>query len=794
MLWNLFKVCIRNLRRQKVFSLINILGLTVGLTAVLLIALNVEFEHSFEAFNRNVDRIYRIGATYQREGKVVAKGPKFVAALGPAMVSEFPGVEASARIRAPRDMYLEYNNRPFLVRDVVYADSNMFDMFSFRLLEGNKNQVLANPHSVVLTRSTASTIFGDSEAVGKTVTIGQTPYLVTGVSEDPPANSDIQFGAVLSFSSMYGVPIYGIPSDQFLGWYGGNQFTTYVELKKHTDAAAVNKQLSHLLTIQFSRFRKIGFTVSAQLEPLRDVHLYYNDDSDALRQNLDTFSAIALFILLIACANFVNLSTARGAGRAKEVGMRKVLGAEKRSLVMQFLGESLLFVFVALALAFMLVEILLPWYSNLIGQDLVLSRLFNGNFIVILLLVLAVTGIGAGLYPALILSSYQPVSTLKGNLVKGLGRLALRKSLVIFQFTISLVLLISTLVINGQVGFMRRMNLGYHKNNMLVLPLDSKALQTGYETFKNELRGIPGVIDAAASSDVPGRGFTMNGYFPQGYKRPLLIHVVDGDEDFLSTYGLKLVMGRNFSTQIGSDRQAYIVNESLARLLDWSDPLGKIIMRNGREYPIIGVVKNFNYAPLYDPIKPLIITDQPEGGQPFSFVSVRLGAGNVHEIMSSIENVWHEFAPSLPFDYYFLDQQFNDIYRTQIRFREVFLIFSGLAIFVALLGLLGLVSYSVELRRKEIGIRKVLGLSVPGVLSLLSKEYVSWILAANIIAWPVAYYAMQKWLQDFAYKTSISPWMFVAAAATELAIAGIAMYVQVIRAARANPIESLRYE
>ncbi len=795
MLWNFAKVCIRNLRRQKIFSFINILGLTVGLTAVLLIALNIEFEHSYNSFNKNASRIYRIGTVFEREGKVVYKGSQFVAALGPAMMTDFPEVKSEVRLRTPVKEYVNYDNKSIPVENIIYADSNMFSMFSFPLLEGNKSKSLIEPHSIVLTKSTAERIFGNGEAMGKVVTVKDVPYLVTGVSEDPPANSDIQFEAVISFSSMYGVPMYGMPnSDHFLGWYGGNQFITYVELRKNASPAEVDKGFPTLLSVPYRQLEKMNVKFEAYLEPLRDLHLYYREDSTALRQNLDTFSAIALFILLIACANFINLSTARAAGRAKEVGMRKVLGAGRKSLISQFLAESFLIAFVAFAFAFAVVELLLPWYGNLIGKKLALSTLFNGNFILLSLAVLVVTGLGAGLYPALFLSSYNPADTLRGGQVKGRGRLTMRKAFLVLQFTISVVLLISTLVIMSQIRFMRRMNLGYHKNNMLVVSLDNGAFQTRYRAFENEIMTIPGVIGAAASTNIPGRGFTMNGYFPQGYKQPLMIHVVDGDENFLSTYGIKLAKGRGFSPQIGSDRQAYIVNESLAELLDWHNPLGKEIMRNGEMHPIIGEVRDFNYAPLYDRIQPLIITERPEAGQPFNYLSVRIGHGNLSEIMGSIEEVWHRFAPSLPFDYFFLDQQFNQVYKTEFRFREVFLIFSGLAIFVALLGLLGLVSYSVELRRKEIGIRKVLGLSVPGVLSLLSKEYVRWILAANIIAWPIAYYAMQKWLQDFAYKTSISPWVFIGAAAVELAIAGTAMSVQVARAARANPVESLRYE
>lgn len=792
MIWNFFKVCVRNLGRQRVFSLINILGLTIGLTAVLLIALDIEFEHSFNSFNRNADRIYRVGVTIYRESKVIGKSPEFVAALGPAMTKDFSEVENSVRMSRGKSMTVSLGDKSFVVQDVKYADSAFFDVFSLHLLAGSPASALANPFSIVLTQSTAAKLFGRSEGVGEMVKIDGKSYAVTGISEDPPANSDIRFNALVSFPTLYGMPWHGLPADRFLGWEGGQQFITYVELMRGASPDQINRNFASYLSSVYPQLSRMNIRLDAHLEPLTDLHLYYNDNSASLRQNMDAFSAIAIFILLIACLNFINLSTARATGRGKEVGMRKVLGADRKSLVSQFLAESILFAFIALVLALVSVELLLPWFGSLIGRQLLPAGLPGVNFFWILLAVLLVTGIGAGIYPALFLSSYQPVDTLKGNPARGAGRLGLRKSLVVLQFTISLVLLISTLVINGQLGFMRSMNLGYHHNNMLVIPLQNNMLQTRYEAFKNELRGIPGVEDAAASTEILGNGLSGNGYFPQGYKTPLILRVLEVDEDFMSTYGIKMEAGRNFSKEIPSDKQAYIINESLAKLLNWDDPVGKVIDRNG-PHTVIGEVKDFIDAPLYVPVQPLVITDHPEAGS-FSYVTVRIGHGDLRQIMGSIQKVWHEFAPSLPFDYFFLNQQFNDLYRTEIRFREVFLVFSGLAIFVALIGLLGLVSYTVQLRRKEIGVRKVLGSSVPGIMSLLSKEYVKWILVANVLAWPIAYFAMQRWLHDFAYRMNMTPWLFIEAAAVELVVAVLAMSFQAMKAATANPVESLRYE
>ncbi len=786
MLRNYLKVALRNLTKRRVYSLINIVGLSIGLTVVLLIALTIKFEHSFNSFNKKENRIYRVGLKLKAHGKIMEDSPLFVAALGPAMLKDMPEVENYVRIATPRTLYFTYGEHSFKVENATYADSSLFNIFSFKLIAGDKNSALTDPYSLVLTQATASRIFGNNDPVGKVVSVGNLPYKVTGVVKDPPANSDIRFDAVISFSTLYN------RRDVFLGWDGGEQYVTYVLLNKNASMETVNEKFPSFLWSYINKAYSVaGWKEEAELEPLRDIHLYYNADSAAIRENMNIYLAIAIFILLIACANFVNLSTARATGRMQEVGMRKVLGAKRKSLVLQFLAESVITSLFALLLAVMLVELLMPWYDSLIGKHLVFSRLVDGQFVLLLIAVLGMTGLVAGLYPAVFLSSFAPVDTLKGS-GRRRQRHFLRKALVVLQFAISVVLIASTLVISNQLAFMRSKNLGFDKGNMLVVPLVNGNLRARYQAFKTELRGIPGVLDAAVSSEVPLNGFTSNGYRPQGYTSPIVINVLDVDGDFMNTYGLSLLKGRSFSEQVASDRQAYIINEALAKRLGWNDPVGKTIDRNGN-HTVIGEVKDFNFASLYYHVEPLIITNSPEGGG-FSYVSIKLGPGNLPRTMAAIGEVWREFAPMAPFEYHFLDAQFDRVYKADITFHEAFEVFSSLAIFVALLGLFGLVSYSVELRRREIGIRKVLGSSVPGILSLLSKEYLKWVVAANVFGWPVAYFVMQKWLTNFAYRTGIGIWVFVVSAGLVLLVAVITISVRALKAATANPVESLRYE
>jgi putative ABC transport system permease protein len=787
MLKNFLKIAVRNLRKQRVFTFINIIGLSVGLTAVLLLALNIKFEHSFNSFHMNENRIFRVGLTLKSEGKILGSSSEFVDALGPAMLKDIPEVENYVRISTLRTMYFTYDKKSFKIEDVSYADPSLVSIFSFHFITGNKSKALTDPYSIVLTQNTASKIFGNKNPIGKAVTIGNASYLITGIVDDPPSNSDIHFNSLISFSTLYNRP------DIFMGWNGGNQYITYVLLKNNAYEQQVNKKFPGFLWPYVNeKFSASGWKMEAVLEPLENIHLYYNDDSTAIRENLNTFSVIAIFILLIACANFVNLSTARATGRMQEVGIRKVLGAEKKSLIIQFLAESLLICLLTLFIAFMLVELLMPWYNSFIGKQLLLSKLVDGQFILFLFFILIFTGLLAGFYPAFFLASLRPVDTLKGSMARVSQRLLLRKALVIFQFAISIVLIVSTFVINDQLRFMRLKDLGFQKDNIVVLPLVNNVLKAKIETFKTELKRIPNVIGVAASSEIPMNGFTRNGYLPQGYKSVILINVVDGDADFLKTYGIELIKGKSFGALTASDKQAYIINKALSDRLGWSDPIGKEINRNGNHI-VIGEVKNFNYSSLYYPIEPLIITSNPQNSS-FDYISVKFGSGDLPKMMASIKNVWNVFVPMVPFEYNFIDKEFDKIYKADISFHESFKVFSWLAIFVALIGLLGLVSFSIELRRKEIGIRKVLGSSVPGILSLISMEYLKWVVTANFIGWPIGYFIMQRWLGNYAYKTSINLWAFIVSTAIVLLVALVTINLHAIKAATANPIKSLKYE
>ncbi|MHB9012236.1 MAG: ABC transporter permease, partial [Ignavibacteriaceae bacterium] len=449
---------------------------------------------------------------------------------------------------------------------------------------------------------------------------------------------------------------------------------------------------------------------------------------------------------------------------------------------------------IAFMLAIMLVELLLPMYDNLINKHLVLAKFMNWEFISFLLILLIFTSIASGLYPALFLSNYKAINVLKGNLLQGKQKLVLRKSLVIFQFVVSIFLIVSTFVINDQLRYIRYKDPGFNKKNILVIPLTDNKLKEEYEVFKTKLKQIRGVVNMTASSNYPlaPGGFTSNGYLPEGYNSPLMIHALDCGANFLNTYGIKLLAGRNFNNRIASDQKGFLINESMAKLLSWANPVGKIISRNGTN-AIIGVVKDFNYSSLYHPIRPLIITDKRETTR-FNYISVKLLSSNMKQTLALIKNVWTEFAPGIPFEYHFLDEEFDNNYRADIIFQEMFAAFSALAMIVALLGLLGLVSYSISLRTKEIGIRKVLGASVFEINRLLVSDYIKWEIIANIIAWPIAYILLRQWLERFAYRINFNVWMFVDPSIIVLTAACTLVSMMTFRISIKNPTESLRSE
>jgi putative ABC transport system permease protein len=787
MLKQYLKTAFRNLLRNKFHSAINLFGLAIGFAAVILICLYVFTEFTYDDFHKNKDQLYRISVKRWREGKLDGDGPEFTPPIGPAMVQHFPEVKKFARISTERVAYLAYDKEPIKIQGIHHADGSLFDIFSFPLVAGDPTTILQQPFTIVLTEGTANRIFGNQVAIGKIIRIDNNQnYLVTGIAKDVPVNSTIQFNALISFPTLYKIP------NVFLDWNGGNQYITFVQLDKNATAGAVNAKLPALLWPNINQqYARAGARLEAYLQPLPKLHLYYEDNSASLRSNMSVFSIIAAFILLIACVNFINLSTARASKRAKEVGVRKVLGADRKSLVKQFLSEAILLTLIAFAISLALVAISTQLYEQVFGKIFQLPGSLNLTLGAIAVLLFFLVGIGVGIYPALYLSRYKTIPTLKGLLTKE-GKPWLRNILVVTQFSISIALIASTIIIFQQQQYIKNKKLGFTKDNIVVLPLVGEEAKTKYQLLKEQLGQLSGVTSISASSDVPHRGFTTNGYKPEGVENFMQIHVVDVDEDFLNTYNIPLAWGRNFSKNRPADQNSFLINETLANMLNWRDPTGKKILRNG-QHEVIGIVKDFYFASLHDNIEPLIITNKPWDDK-FDYLAIHYNNSHTPALLNEIKQQWNKWIPSTPFDYWFLDDSFNSLYKSERQFQHGFFYSSLLAIALAILGVLGLVTFSLQQRTKEIGIRKVLGASSIQVATLLSKDFLKLILVANIIAWPVAWYFMNKWLQEFANRVQLSWWVFILAGLIAVFIALITVGLQAARAALVNPVKNLRTE
>jgi putative ABC transport system permease protein len=785
---NYFKIAYRTLLRYKAYTATNIFGLAVGIAATILILSYIEFEMSYDDFQKKAASVYRVSVVWKKEGNVEGDSPTFVPPLGPAMLKDMPEVQNYVRLRNPVVAYLSSGEQSFRVDGIVYTDSTFFDIFSFPLAAGNPQEALRDPYSIVLTPELALTLFGSENPMGKIVKVdGGESFHVTGVVREPPPNSQIRFRALASFSTLEHQP------NMYLGWRGGNQYITYVQLRPNTRREDVDRKFPPFMWGYINQeMASIGVSFDPYLQSLRDVHLTYDENSAAIRANIYTFALIALFILVIACVNFVNLTTARSAKRAKEVGVRKVLGADRSTLIKQFLTESLLLTLLASVVALFLVELVFPLYKTLLAEDIGAWSVFHVGTILNVLAIIVVVGLIAGSYPAFYLSSLRAAQTLKSGAVASGSRGRLRSVLITLQFAVSIALIVCTVIVASQLDYLKDQKLGFNKENIVVLPLIGDAAKSKSDLLKEEIVHLSGVLGASASSEVPINGFSSNGYFPEGHNSPMIIHVVDIDDDFLKIFGIEIAEGRGFSPDLASDKSAYLINQTLARTLGWQNPMGKTFRRNG-EHTVIGVVKDFNFSTLHSPIEPLIITRRPEVGQ-FDDLSVKIGGANVASTMSAIESIWQRIVPSTPFSYWFLDEAFDHLYRAEERFETLFLAFSGLAIWIALMGLLSLASFATEERTKEIGVRKVFGASVASITGLLSRDFLRWVVLANILAWPAAYYFMTLWLRDFAYRIDLTIWPFVFAAVVALLLGWLSVGYQTVRAAVANPTKALRYE
>ena len=802
MIKNYFKIALRNLRKNKIFSFINIFGLAVGLTCFMFIAVFVYNELSYDKYPADAKNMYRVLLSATGNGDV-AVYPMVDVAVGEGIKNAFPEVKATTRL-SPASDFIKYEDKQFKEEHLAFADSNFLQMFSIQLVEGNATNALVQPNSVVITKAFAKKYFGNEDAIGKSLAIGtrQDPYKVTGVIDKVPDDSHFHFDAFLSLSTR---------KITYATWSNLGYFT-YLLLNKTADpkkleakfpqlvAKYVVPEIQHDMGVSLAEAQKSVNTFVFSLQPITNIHLHSNTKYE-LEPNGDIqyvyiFSALAIIILLLACVNFTNLSTARAAKRAREVGIRKVLGSIKKQLIFQFLTESVLLTFFAMLCAFVLIFLLLPYFNQLANKNIDFNFFLHYQSILVMFSLIFVAGILAGIYPAFFLSSFNTIKVLKGSSLQGSQRKPLRSSLIVFQFFVSIALIIATIIVYQQLHFMQNKKLGYDKDQVLFMP-DARLLGKNQTAFEQQLVQDNRVVAASISRFVPGSDF-MDGteIYPKnenGNGTEIHANIYHVDYDYLRTMGIQISQGRNFSKDFPTDSSGVLINEAMVSQLGWSgkNPIDKSIVRSGQhEYKVVGVVKDFNYASLKQKVAPLMML---LGGN-FGGLIVKIKTDNVKGFLADLKKQWNAFNPDGPFSYNFLDDNFAKLYASEERTQKIFSAFAILAIIIASLGLFGLSAFVIEQRTKEIGIRKVLGASVQNVLLLVSKEFLVLVAIAFIIAIPVTWWAMHTWLQDFAYRINISWWIFTIAGLIAILIALLTVSFQAIKAAVANPVKSLRTE
>ncbi len=792
-------VTLRNITKQKVYAFINIAGFAVGLATCILILLYVIHELSYDNFHAHADRIYRIGVEGNLSGDFV-KYPLSNLGTGPAMLKDYPEVESFTRIYSMDRMPVEHNQKSFYEERLIYADNSFFEVFSFSLIEGNPGSVLTAPYSIVLTKDMAQKYFGDEPAMGQQLKLNNThDYTVTGIMENCPGNSHLEYDALCSIETFY-----VIRNREVDEWTNFNNYT-YLLLRENTDIEEFSGKFPAFIDNYLSNLKMLlGGELGFFIQPLTDIHLHsklgYDTPGNSDIAYVYIFSAIAFFILLIACINFMNLATARSSGRAKEVGLRKVMGAEKRMLIKQFLAESMLYCIVSLAAAIGLVILALPVFSSIAGVELGFHFKEMPWLIPAFLGFTLFAGLLAGSYPAFFLSAFEPVSVMRGSLKAGAGNSRFRSVLVVVQFVISIMLISGTSVMLSQLRYMKNKHLGFDKEHVVVIPLMDRSIREKIPSIKAALKSRSDVLDVSAASDLPGSYPDYSIFVPEGYtiEQTQLMHRINCDADFISALGMEIIEGRNFAIQFATDPEdAVIINETAAAKYGWDEPLGKVISyfkdNTNQVYPrrVIGVVRDFHVRSLHDKILPLLLTN---GQDYFDEIAVRIKPGDVAGTLDQLSEEWKAFDPDRPFDFYFLDSNFNKLYQKDERLNRIIAYFTIFAIVVACLGLYGMAAFMAEQRFREIGIRKTLGASVTGIVVLISKDVTRLILFANLIALPVTYLILHRWLEGFAYRTEIRVVTFVLSAVSVFAIGYATIAYQSIKAALLNPVDAIRSE
>jgi putative ABC transport system permease protein len=797
MVKNYLIIALRNIKKYKAYSFINILGLAIGISCCLSILLYVQDELSFDRYHENADRIYRLVDSLDVDHPRSRNYALSSAPFAPALKKEFPEVEEAVRLFSGRGRLVTYGEKKYYEHGLFFADSALFKIFTLPFTEGKPETALDAPFTVVVSESTAMKYFGSEEPMNKTLRINDQDYLVTGVMEDMPRNSHFHADMFASMKTLEQIP--GAQEKYFQSW-ARHEFYTYLLLREGASAEDLETKLPDFTDKHAAAQIKtiLGSTLSSRLQPLQDIHLRSNlqheisPPGDILYVYI--FSMVAVFILLIACINFMNLATARSASRSKEVGMRKVVGASRSQLVKQFLGESLLFTLFAVLLALIFVKVALPSLNALTGKDIEVRYLENFFLLASILFILFFVGIISGSYPSFFISGYQPANVLKGSSSTGSGKSLLRKGLVILQFSISIVLIIATGIVMDQLDFLRNRKLGFDKEHVVLVPVRTDAVRKNAEGSKAHLKQNPNILSATISIGVPGgiiAGDAIQLITEEG-KRTITVKMIYTDHEYIKTMGMEIVEGRDFSKEMSTDAtEAFIINEAAVRQFQLKNPLETQFEWDDKRGKVIGVVKDFQFQSLRDEITPLIIHIFTPSTLVFA---IRIRPDNVPDTLVFIEDKWKQLDPAHPFTYAFMDENFDRLYRREEKLGQIFSIFSMLAIFIASLGLLGLALFMAEQRTKEIGIRKILGASTARIFVLLSKEFAILVLLANVIAWPTAYIFMLKWLQNFAYRVDIQPWIFVLSATLAIMIALLTISAQALKVSMSDPVESLRYE
>jgi putative ABC transport system permease protein len=793
MLKNYLRIALRYFLKQKLYSFINIAGLAVGIACFVLIVLYVQYELSFDRYHKKADRIYRVVA--HQPGNVFLGSDHFAvtqALLGQTLKEEYPEVLEAVTLDKWDDVLVSVGDNHYYEDGLLWANPDILDVFTFPLVEGDPTE----PFSIVLSENVARKYFGEEDPVGKIIRLqDKHDFKVTGVMRDVPQNSHFHFIMLASFETLIAISDY---KGQFTEW-GNSSFYTYILVAPHFNQKAFEAKLTQIVHKYHTEpWRDQEHPHRYYLQPLTDIHLHSHINFDLAHNNdmryIYLLSGLALIILLIACVNYMNLTTARASLRAKEVGMRKVIGANRLQLFRQFVGESLMLTVLAAIIALLLVELVLPLFSSLVGRELSLSLVTETQIFFVLVATIILVGFLSGSYPALYLTALRPLKIIKGERISS-GRSGVHNVLVISQFATSIALIVCTTVVHKQLRYIQNKKLGYNREQVLVMRMRDPDARKEFELVKRDLLADANFIKVTRSAHLPTNISSQTGlaWTERKGQPPIRSYQSQVDPDFLDVFEIGLVEGRNFSHHFGTDSaRAYIINEKLRDLLGWESAVGKPFGPDDKpDGVVIGVMKNFHMHSLRQKIHPLFIR---LGSRWSWYASARIRTDHVAAAIRHMRKVWKTHSANYPLEYFFLDDEFNRMYQAEQKLAGVFSYATTLAIFIACLGLLGLATFMVERRTKEIGIRKVLGASVSNVVGLLSKDFVKLVIVANLIAWPVAGYAMNKWLQDFAYHVEISWWIFVLAGGLALMIALATVSMQAIRAAVANPVDSLRYE